>query len=324
MTLRILRVLGPALLLSIAGTAHAQTAPTGDFHQHLFSPALVALISPAPPAAPFTSMDAAALVRLLDEAGIRKALVLSTAYIWSQPSRGVADDADKVRADNDWTSAQVARFPERLIGFCSVNPLKEYALPEIDRCANDPHLRRGLKLHFGNSLVDYRNPQHLARLREVFKAANSHHMAIVVHMRPSVSQQYPFGANEARIFIEQLLPAAPDVVVQVAHLTGSGGYGDDIDLAAAEFARAFRRGDPRVKHVWIDATTIVTPGVSAEERGRMATRLRQIGVKRILYGSDAATGGGLTPKEGWAAFQTLPLTGAEFRTIAGNVPPYVR
>jgi predicted TIM-barrel fold metal-dependent hydrolase len=44
---------------------------------------------------------------------------------------------------------------------------------------------------------------------------------------------------------------------------------------------------------------------------------------RILYGSDAATPTNL-PKDGWAAFRKLPLSDAEFETIARNVPPYMR
>ena len=41
-------------------------------------------------------------------------------------------------------------------GFCSVNPLKDYAIEELARCAKDPQLQLhiGLKLHFGNSDVD--------------------------------------------------------------------------------------------------------------------------------------------------------------------------
>ena len=61
--------------------------------------------------------------------------------------------------------------------------------------ANCPAARRirtfhfGLKLHFGNSDVDLDSPQHVTRLREVFHAANAYHMAIVVHMRPSVTRR---------------------------------------------------------------------------------------------------------------------------------------
>ena len=59
------------------------------------------------------------------------------------------------------------------------------------------------------------------------------------------------------------------------------------------------------------------------EAALLATRMRQIGVQRILFGSDGATGGNAPPREAWAAFRTLPLTEGEFRTIAMNVPPYL-
>jgi uncharacterized protein len=61
----------------------------------------------------------------------------------------------------------VARFTDRLRGFCSVNPLKDYALEEITRCARDPRLRSGLKMHFGNSDVDLGDAKHVARLLDV-------------------------------------------------------------------------------------------------------------------------------------------------------------
>ena len=43
--------------------------------------------------------------------------MLSVAYILGDPKGTAADEYEKVRAENDWTSAQVARFPERLVGF---------------------------------------------------------------------------------------------------------------------------------------------------------------------------------------------------------------
>ena len=129
--------------------------PLADHHQHLFSPELAALMSSTPPLAAVKPRTAADLIEQLDAAGIKRAVVLSTAYIFEQPSRKADDAAGKLRRDNDWTSRQVAQFPDRLIGFCGVNPLKDYALEELARCAADPNLRRGLKLHFGNSVVDH-------------------------------------------------------------------------------------------------------------------------------------------------------------------------
>jgi hypothetical protein len=52
--------------------------------------------------------------------------------------------------------------------------------------------------------------------------------------------------------------------------------------------------------------------------------IRQIGVRRILYGSDAALGNNLLPRESWEAFRQLKLSQKEIKTIAGNVAPYFR
>src|SRR5882672_5847761 len=138
--------------------------PLIDHHQHLFSPAAAALVTPnplPPGATALHSIDADRVIGLLESAGIRRALVLSVAYTWGNPSRHVANEYEKVKAENDWTSQQVARFPDRLRAFCSFNPLRDYALTELARCAKDPQLRAGLKLHFGNSAYDYTNPDHV-------------------------------------------------------------------------------------------------------------------------------------------------------------------
>src|SRR5262245_9752969 len=132
----------------------SEPAPLADHYQHLFSPELAAVMSTTMPVAPAKPRTAAELIGQLDAAGIKRAVVLSTAYIFEQPSRRIDGTAEKLRLDNDWTSRQVAQFPDRLIGFCGLNPLKDYALDELARCANDPNLRRGLKLHFGNAVVD--------------------------------------------------------------------------------------------------------------------------------------------------------------------------
>jgi predicted TIM-barrel fold metal-dependent hydrolase len=251
--------------------------------------------------------------------------VLSTSYIWEQGTRNVDNPAEKLRADNDWTSQQVAKYPDRLIGFCGINPLKDYALDELARCAKDPNLRNGLKMHFGNSGVDYHNAQHLEQLRRVFRAANAYQMPIVVHMRASFSLKLPYGRGEARIFLNELVPAAPDVVIQIAHMAGGGAPGDQLAEQALDvLAEAVAKTEPRTKLLYFDASGMNAQIAMPDEAALLATRMRQIGVQRILFGSDGATGGNAPPREAWAAFRTLPLTEAEFHTIAVNVRPYLR
>jgi uncharacterized protein len=300
--------------------APAAAQPRADHHQHLFSPAIASLVStPAAPVAPITAAD---LIRVLDEAGIERAAVMSTAYIFGQPTRTVENRVDRMRADNDWTSRQIAPYRDRLVGFCGVNPLEDGAIEELRRCAQDPNLRTGVKLHLGNSGVDYRNPAHIDRLRKVFAAADDHGMAIVVHARASFNQKLPYGADEARTLLDEVLAAAPDVPVQIAHLAGGGGPDDPVaDAALRIFADAVSNDDPRAKHLWFDVSGLAT--ASPARQAVLVERIRQIGLHRILYGSDAPTSGN-SPSEAWAAFRTLPLTDEEFRTIEQNLAPYMR
>jgi predicted TIM-barrel fold metal-dependent hydrolase len=260
--------------------------PLADHHQHLFSPELAALMTTTAPVAPVKPRTAAGLIEQLDAAGIKRAVVLSTAYIFEQPSRKADHAAEKLKRDNDWTSKQVAQFPDRLIGFCGLNPLKDYALEELARCAADPNLRRGLKLHFGNSVVDYHNPEHIAQVRRVFRAANDRRMAIVAHVRASVTAKLPWGREEAVIFLNQLLPAAPEVVVQVAHLASAGSPQDEGAQQALEvFVDAVARNDPRTRLLYFDATTLGEPP-TPDSAQRWATAIRRLPT-RVLFGSDA-------------------------------------
>jgi predicted TIM-barrel fold metal-dependent hydrolase len=274
---------------------------------------------------PVTAQD---VVGLMDAAGIRHAVLLSTAYSYGRPGREPQDEYAKVKAENDWVGAQAALFPKRFRAFCGFNPLKDYALGELERCTKDRNLRHGLKLHFGNSDVQLENHEHIVKLKSIFRAANSRRMAIVVHMRASISKNRPYGADQGRALLEQLLPLVPDVPVQIAHLAASGpGYNDPSAHAVLEvFADAVARGDRRTRKLWFDVTTVAVPGNSAETSALLVKRIRQIGVRRILYGSDAAVGSNpnLLPREAWEAFCRLELSEKEIKTVAKNVAPYLR
>ena len=81
-------------------------------------------------------------------------------------------------------------------------------------------------------------------------------MAIVVHMRANTSQK--MGREEALVFLNEFLPAAPDVPVQVAHMGGAGGVEPSIfDPVLDVFVAAIAKGDPRTKNLWFDVTSVV-------------------------------------------------------------------
>ena len=287
-----------------------ETSEEGGWRIAAESPVFEGPVSPQ-------SVTADELVAQLDTAGIERAVVLSLAYWFGSPNaRQAADEYALVRAENDWTAAEAARFSNRLVAFCSFNPLKDYALEELERCATNRQFK-GLKLHFANSGVDVLNAEHVEKVRAVFRAANRHRLPIVVHLWvPGGS----YGKEHSRIFLDRILPEAPDVVVQIAHFGGGGAiYSDD---ALGVFAAAVTAGDPRMRTVYFDMTSVGDGRWSAEDLRRFATRMRQIGLERILFGSDMAPPPAWQP---WMNFRmTMPLTEGEFRTIAGNIAPYLR
>jgi uncharacterized protein len=307
-------------VLAVLGPGSRQDPPTLiDHHQHFFSKAVTAFA----PGLPIVTADD--LIPLLDSAAIRRAVVFSQGYQFGNPNRPPVDDEyAKVRAENDWTSQQIARYPERLRGFCGLNPLKDYAVDEVTRCANDPHLKYGVKMHFGNSDVDVLNAEHVERLRRVFRTANDHRMAIIVHLRTSVTRKRPYGARHARAFMNEVASAAPDVPIQIAHLAGAGGYDDPlVDDALGVFAEAAGRQDPTLSRFYFDVSGVAGLGNWKERADVIVARVRQLGVDRVLYGSDGAVGES-TPAKALAAFRQLPLTPEEFRNIESNVAPYMR
>ena len=295
--------------------------PAADHHQHVFSPAYTEKFLP-PGSKTITAQD---LIALLDKAGIRRAVLLANGYSFGRPGSEPPNEYEAVKADNDWAAAQAALFPKRLMAVCGFNPLKEYALDELARCAKHPHLRKGIKLHFGSSDVQTEIPEHFEKLKKVFQAANKERMAIIVHMRASISKNRPYGPAQARAFLE-LLSFAPDIPVQIAHLASSGpGYGDPLAHSVIRvLADAIAKNDPRTRKVWFDVAANAHPRNSAEVSELMVKFIRRLGVKRILYGTDAATGNNLRPRESWEAFRGLKLSEKEIKTIAGNVAPYFR
>lgn len=296
------------MLIFLLALVCSSAQPAVDHHQHFLRSAV------APPEG--FALSAHDLIAQMDEAEVQRAVVLSIAYQFGNPRRPSIDEYARVQAENDWTRQQADLYPGRLMAICGVNPLKEYALAEIERCAKTPGLRRALKLHFGNSDVNLDDPAHVLTLQRIFREANRHRMAIVAHIRSNTRRTW--GAEQARVFLNRVLPAAPNVPIQIAHLTGAGGYDDPgIDAAMGVFADAIVAGDRRMRRVLFDISRLFLLDWESKV-DLIAKRLRTIGLDRILYGSD----GPLLPN--WNAFRKLPLTDKEFRKIEGNVAPYLR
>jgi predicted TIM-barrel fold metal-dependent hydrolase len=298
----------------VACSSKIEEVPLVDHHQHLTS-YRAATLNKARPMAPVSANE---LIQALDEAGIRGAVVLSAAYYFDGLIPSPGDDYERVKEENDWFAGQVMQYPDRFIGLCSFNPLREYAVRELERCARSPAFR-GVKLHLGTSGVNLDNPLHVREVRRVFKAANRLRFPLLVHTAASPQ----WGARQAGIFLKQLVPAAPDVQVVVAHLWGGAGYSDDALAVLAEAAN--RNSDVANLRFELAQAAEIADG-NDEMTSLIARRMRQIGLRRIYYGTDGIAKKGsnsIGPAGSWATtLDQLPLTPDEFRMLAENVAPW--
>ena len=309
------------LLLPACVSGRTSTPPTAtvpnprvDYHQHLVSPAFAPIVK-------LPARDGRALLGELDSAGIEKAVVLSVGYSFADERKNLPDPDGLTRAENDWTSAQVAASGGRLIGFCSANPLRAAALAELERCLALPGMR-GIKLHFGNAGVTLRDTSHLRRIREVFGLAQRLRRPVLVHMRARGGANY--GGEDARVFLAQVVPVAPDIDIIVAHLGYSGPGYPDADSVMAAFGEAAEKGDSRMRNLYFDVATNVTEETTPENAALVSRRIRQVGARHVLYGSDLSPPGG-SIASGWRIFRDrVSLTADELRTIAGNVTRFAR
>jgi predicted TIM-barrel fold metal-dependent hydrolase len=210
----------------------------------------------------------------------------------------------------------VTKNARRLIGFCSANPLRPVALEELERCLGLPGMV-GIKVHFGNAGITLRDPAHLARMQQLFTLAQRRRAPVLVHMRARGGSNY--GAEDARIFLDKIVSLARDIEIIVAHLGASGpGYSPQHDEVMAVFGAAAEAKDPRMDNVYFDVSSNVNDETTPADAALVVQRIRQVGLRRVLYGSDLG-GPGWSIGKGWESFRTkLPLTAAELQQIANN------
>lgn len=271
---------------------------------------------------------------------VRRAAVLSTAYWFGHSTKKSPRSYEDLRVENDNIGRLVSNYPKRLVAFFGINPLAPTALSEIRRDAGSG-LFAGIKLHLTNSDVDLRDPGDLKKLADVFALADELHLAIVVHMR---TRRPDYGYEDATNFVRQVLTAAPDITVQVAHLAGWGGYDSNTDGALKAFVD--NKDKIRTK-LYFDIAAIVADKHEPEpvdkgkkeggpkkdesvslhwpdkaEAATLAQRIREIGLDRIVFGTDWPFG---TQAHYWSEFSDqIPLTACELEEIRSNRAPWLQ
>jgi predicted TIM-barrel fold metal-dependent hydrolase len=267
-----------------------------DVHTHLASQLLADLFTGgSEPAA--TAED---LIAHLDEANVQRAVVLSPGYM------GLPDDSN-MAPENDYVAAEVGKYPDRLIGFCGINPLYDSAVSEIDRCLDLPGMV-GVKLHLPGSGVDMTNEDHVAALSAVFDKAQERNAPVTIHVGDQAG--LPLVAN-GLANLGAIIEAHPDVRVLHAHCAGNM---DDENIELW-----IRAGLAETAYVDVSACLKFYRDAPLAKRELIVWRFRKWGIERVLFGSDYLSFVPVeTPKEALETLTMYPFTQEEIDMILAN------
>lgn len=323
-----------ALSLTAGGAVHAAgkpRAPAADHHLHIQGPEVTVQINKAAAEAPerFERLNQDLLktrtlpdvLKTLDEAGIRQGVLLSEAYMFASRFSTLppAEAARLTRIENADTVAAAQASGGRLLAFVGINPLSDFAMDELRYWACRPGVT-GIKVQLGNAGFDPRSPDQVARLARIFAFARDNRLAIVAHVRSEAD--YP--VSDVDTFIDRILPFAGNTPVQIAHGGGSGRLDAAAVAAISRYADAIRLKRPGTRNLVFDvALIVVDEKTDPALTSAYAAKMREIGMKRFVFGSDWPTL--YSPSQYSDVLQSkLSLTRREWAGLLGNRAPYFR
>lgn len=162
----------------------------------------------------------------------------------------------ETRRGNDEIAQIVAQYPERLYGYCVINPnYPEETTGELGRCFDDAANFVGIKLHGGL----HGAPLQHAHYEPALAFAHEHRLPVLVHGD---------GDDEWAVVAERHTGAS----IIIAHACTWDGRSTSMD----ETLDAVRD----VPNLYVDVAG------SAAHRGALRALVDRVGAKKVLYGSD--------------------------------------
>ncbi len=227
----------------------------------------------------------------LNLAGLEQALLVSEAHIFSMLELNPSAEHSLVMAENDFVAQQVATTPTRLAGLCALDPLADYALEEVQRCAQVLELA-GVSLHFADSNINLRSNEHLVKLGEFFEFIKVLEYPVLIHL---ATRNPNYGSVDVKLFIDNVLVNAPLIDIQIAHFGGHKKFTVQTDRAMSEFIAAFADGRLQPSRVQFDLASVAPPlqaQAAAQNQTRQKTlaamytqRIQQLEPQQVLFAS---------------------------------------
>jgi predicted TIM-barrel fold metal-dependent hydrolase len=226
---------------------------------------------------------------------------------------GLPDDSN-MAPENDFVSDEVSKYPDRLIGFCGINPRYDSAVSEIERCLALPGMV-GVKLHLPGSGVDLSNEADVAGLAAVFDKVEEANAPLLMHVNDE--HNLPLYGERAQAVFD-IVSEHPDVRLVLAHCAGNA---DDqsIELWLHQMIGNMASLNAENLYVEISACLKFYKDAPLAKREMMVWRFRQWGIERVLFGSDYLRFlPEETPLETLDTLTRYPFTQQEINVILGN------
>jgi predicted TIM-barrel fold metal-dependent hydrolase len=206
-------------------------------------------------------------------------------------------DIDTCRLNNDYILEAVRRHPDRLRGFCCVDPFLPEAPAEVARC-----LKAGLggvgELAFYRSGIDDPCIECLAPIMDLCRR---YEVPVMVHTNEPVGHPYPGKTPNTLVQIYRLAKTYPDNTIILAHW-GGGIF----------FYQLLRREvRETLKNVYYD--TAASPFLYEPAVYRLAVELA--GSEKILFGTDFPL---LKPGRYYREIEASGLDPAQRRRVLGE------
>lgn len=277
----------PVEAIPLAGTDH---------HVHLLGPDLIRDWRAI--GIPFSRPDSAYLIPDGTLTRVERAVLVPMGHAYGNSELraaldlSVEEEEHRVARENDHLLAQAARFPDRAVALCSAPALRPYGMRELERCVTAGGA--GIKLHLAASEVDLRDPAHLSSLEALAAWAAQRRLPILLHLD---TQRRGTEAADVDRFLRTVLEPQPDLVVIIAHLGGSGGYGDwtrsVFRTVNTWLAERFAADDRRpgiffeLSAVLLEEESEGVPASTDADVAALVADFDEFGTDRLVFGSDA-------------------------------------
>ncbi|MGD8835169.1 MAG: amidohydrolase family protein [Desulfobacteraceae bacterium] len=225
-------------------------------------------------------------VAVMDAQGVDKSVIFG--FPWRT--------ADTFKMNNDYIMEAVSRYPDRLIGFCCLDPMHPDAAAEVERC-----LGAGLsgvgELAFYTSAIDERC---LGSLDPIMALTRRYDRAVMLHTNEPVGHQYPGKSPNTLAQIYALVQRFRDNRIIMAHWGGGLFFYELLKKQVKE----------TLANVWFD--TAASPYLYEPRIYRLAISIA--GPDRVLLGSDFPL---LKPGRYFKEMDQAGLSGSERKGICG-------